>query len=49
MHKLRTSKEASFEEIADYLARESGFRGYDLTVSKRTFLRDLGDIGSLYG
>jgi predicted DNA-binding transcriptional regulator YafY len=47
--RLKKSKQASFDEISDYLARESTIQGYDLTVSKRTFLRDVGDIGSLYG
>jgi predicted DNA-binding transcriptional regulator YafY len=42
-------RNATFAEISDYLERESKFQGYDFTVSKRTFLRDLDDIGSLYG
>lgn len=49
IEKLKRAKNASFEEIADYLERESDFQGYNLTVSRRTFLRDLNDIGSLYG
>jgi predicted DNA-binding transcriptional regulator YafY len=47
--KLKKSGQASFEEILGYLERESKFQGYDLTLSKRTFLRDVGDIGDLYG
>ena len=39
---------ASFEEIADYLARESELQEYDFNISKRTFQRDLNDIRSLY-
>jgi predicted DNA-binding transcriptional regulator YafY len=45
--RLRKS-EATFEEISDYLQRESEFQGYEFTVSKRTFQRDLDDIRSLY-
>jgi predicted DNA-binding transcriptional regulator YafY len=42
-------KHATFEEIFDYLRRESELQDYDLTTSKRTFARDLEDIGSIYG
>ena len=47
--KLRTSKCATFAEIADYLSRESEMKGYDFNISKRTFNRDVIDIASLYG
>ena len=40
---------ATFLEIADYLALESEIQGYDFNISKRTFQRDVEDIGSLYG
>lgn len=39
---------ASFDEIADYLARESELQDYNLEISKRTFQRDLNDIRSIY-
>ena len=39
---------ASFADIADYLAFESDFQGYNLNISKRTFQRDIRDISSLY-
>jgi predicted DNA-binding transcriptional regulator YafY len=42
-------KHATFEEISDYLRRESELQEYEFTVSKRTFARDLEDIGSIYG
>lgn len=38
----------SFEEISDYLERESEIQAYDFTISKRTFQRDLNDIRSIY-
>jgi predicted DNA-binding transcriptional regulator YafY len=48
--KLRQAKRATFAEIADYLARETELDGYyDFNVSKRTFARDLVDIGTIYG
>jgi predicted DNA-binding transcriptional regulator YafY len=47
--KLKRVEHASFKEISDYLEQESELQGYNLTVSKRTFLRDLSEIGSLYG
>ncbi len=43
---LRNRGKASFEEIREYLASQSV--DYDLTVSKRTFLRDVADIASTY-
>ncbi|MDR1583923.1 MAG: WYL domain-containing protein [Prevotellaceae bacterium] len=48
MKKMRTSKEVTFEDIADYLEKESRFLGEKLTVSKRTFARDVNDIGSIF-
>ena len=47
--KLRTTKRATFAEIADYLSRESEIQDYDFNISKRTFQRDVVDIGSIYG
>jgi predicted DNA-binding transcriptional regulator YafY len=48
--KLRQARQATFAEIADYLAKESELDGYyDFNVSKRTFQRDVEDIGTLYG
>ncbi|MDR0725322.1 MAG: WYL domain-containing protein [Prevotellaceae bacterium] len=49
IEKIKRAKFASFEEISDYLERESQLQGYNLNISRRTFLRDLDDIGSLYG
>jgi predicted DNA-binding transcriptional regulator YafY len=46
---MRRQKRATFAEICDYLNRESDIRGEDLTISKRTFTRDLAQIGELYG
>lgn len=39
---------ATFNDIADYLARESEIQSYNFTVSTRTFQRDLEDIRSIY-
>ena len=39
---------SGFEEIADYLARESEIQSYNFNTSKRTFQRDLEDIRSLF-
>lgn len=39
---------ATFNNIADYLARESEIQSYNFTVSTRTFQRDLEDIRSIY-
>jgi predicted DNA-binding transcriptional regulator YafY len=47
--KIRTSKHVTFEDITDYLDKESKFQGYDFTISKRTFARDVEDIGAIYG
>ncbi|TVQ12030.1 MAG: WYL domain-containing protein [Bacteroidetes bacterium] len=38
----------SFEDISDYLEKESEIQAYDFSVSKRTFQRDLNDIRSIY-
>jgi len=47
--KLRKQKQATFNEICDYLKRESDVQGVDLTLSKRTFNRDVIEIGEVYG
>jgi predicted DNA-binding transcriptional regulator YafY len=49
INKLRKQKRATFVEICDYLDRESDIRGEDLTISKRTFTRDIAEIGEIYG
>jgi len=46
--KLRTSKEATFEEISDYLKDQSELHEFDLNISQRTFQRDINEIRSLY-
>lgn len=45
--KLRRNP-STFEEIADYLERQSEFEEYDFNISKRTFQRDLNDIREVY-
>lgn len=45
--KLRRNP-STFDEIADYLLRESEIQSYDFNTSKRTFQRDLDDIRSLF-
>lgn len=45
--KLRRNP-ATFQEISDYLTLESELQGYNFNISKRTFKRDLDDIGMLY-
>ncbi|NLU39763.1 MAG: WYL domain-containing protein [Bacteroidales bacterium] len=45
--KVRKSP-STFKEIADLLAYESDKEGYNFTISKRTFIRDLEEIRSLY-
>ena len=47
INKLRKSP-STFEEIDDYLSRESELQSYNFNVSKRTFQRDLDDIRSLF-
>lgn len=32
---------ATFQDISEYLARESEIQGYDFNISKRTFKREL--------
>lgn len=49
VNKVRRHKQATFAEICDYLNRESAIRGEDLTISKRTFNRDIDQIGESYG
>ncbi|MDR2650740.1 MAG: WYL domain-containing protein [Prevotellaceae bacterium] len=49
INKMRRLKQSTFEDIHDYLQRESDISGFDYTVSKRTFARDIQDIGSVYG
>ncbi len=46
--KLRNSQTATFEEISDYLEREAQLTGENLSISKRTFQRDLNNIRSIY-
>jgi predicted DNA-binding transcriptional regulator YafY len=45
--KLRRNP-STFDEISDYLKRESEFQDYNFNISKRTFQRDLEDIRSLF-
>ena len=47
-NKLRSSREATFEEINDFLKRESEFSGYKLSISQRTFQRNLNEMRSLF-
>jgi predicted DNA-binding transcriptional regulator YafY len=50
INKLKRAKQATFEEIAEYLTKESESDGYyDFTISKRTFQRDLDEIDAIYG
>ena len=46
--KLRNIKQATFDDISEYLDRESDIHGYDFNKSKRTFQRDLNDIRSIF-
>lgn len=39
---------STYDEIADYLSRESELQEYNFNTSKRTFQRDLEDIRSLF-
>jgi predicted DNA-binding transcriptional regulator YafY len=39
---------ATFKEIDDYLKMESELQGYNFTISKRTFQRDLNAIRSIF-
>lgn len=45
--RLRKSP-ATLAEISEYLNRESELQGYDFSISKRTFQRDVADICSLF-
>ncbi len=47
VNKLRR-KPSDFNEIANYLEKQSEIEDYDYTISKRTFKRDAEDIFSLY-
>ena len=47
IRKLRKSP-ASLGEIMAFLELESEIQGYNYIVSRRTFIRDLEDIRSLY-
>ncbi len=49
INKLRRQKQATFSEICEYLKREFAILGEDLTISKRTFVRDIAEIGEIYG
>ena len=49
INKLRRYKRVTYSEIADYLSQESEIQSYDFNISKRTFQRDLAEIGSIYG
>ena len=44
---LRNRKKATLKEIRNHLSSKSG--DYDLTLSKRTFLRDIADIAATTG
>jgi predicted DNA-binding transcriptional regulator YafY len=46
--KLRRSGEATFKEINEYLEKESEFADRPLSVSNRTFIRDLNEIRELF-
>lgn len=46
--KLKKSEKATYQEIADYLEQEAKMSGDKLTISKRTFSRDINDIRSLF-
>ncbi len=46
--KLRRSKEATFNEIIEYLKGESDFQDRYFKISNRTFQRDLNEIRSLF-
>jgi predicted DNA-binding transcriptional regulator YafY len=42
------SRPSSFEEIEDFLDIEAEIYGYDFSLSKRTFQRDIQDIASIF-
>lgn len=43
------SKPSTFDEILDKLEDESYWNNHDLSISKRTFQRDLNEIQNIYG
>ncbi|MBI3501739.1 MAG: WYL domain-containing protein [Bacteroidetes bacterium] len=45
---LRNRGEVTFEQLSDYLKSESEFHGYTLSISKRTFQRDVDEIRALF-
>ena len=47
--KLRNAGEATFGEISDYLKRESELTDHPVSISIRTFQRDLREILELFG
>ncbi|MDR2972535.1 MAG: WYL domain-containing protein, partial [Bacteroidales bacterium] len=49
INKLHRAKQATFKDIANYLAQESELQHYDFNISKRTFQRDVLEIESIYG
>lgn len=49
INKFRRQKRVTFKEICEYLECESDIQGEDLTISKRTFARDISEIGEIYG
>ena len=49
INKLRRNKQATFREICEYLEKESEMQNENLTISKRTFIRDMAEIGEIYG
>ena len=48
IRKLRNRRQATFKEINDFLILESELQSYKLSISKRTFQRDLNEIRSLF-
>ena len=49
INKLRLQKQATFKEICEYLEKASNLQNESLTISKRTFGRDMSEIGEIYG
>jgi predicted DNA-binding transcriptional regulator YafY len=49
VQKLQNNNKATFQDIVDFLQRESAFSGYNYTLSKRTFHRDVEDIYTIFG
>ena len=48
IQKLRICREATFQEIKDYLETQSELSDFDLNISKRTFERDKNEIRSIF-